>query len=51
MNPQLDEKAVEEINRILKNGNKVVIQRRKDDIIIMEETRKIKYTTERRSAQ
>lgn len=49
MEVKLDEKAVAEIERILKNGDKAVIQRKKDGYIIMAERRIIKYTAPSRA--
>lgn len=40
---KLNDRAVTEIETILKRGNKAVIQRRGDGIIILEEKRQIKY--------
>lgn len=51
MQPKLDDNAIDAINRILKNGNKAVIQRCKDGIIVMEEVRHIKYRTAERRQQ
>lgn len=42
---RLDEKAVEAVNEILRRGNKAVIQRQGDGVIVMEEKRKIQYST------
>ena len=51
MQPKLDGQAIDAINRILKNGNKAVIQRCKDGIIVMEEVRHIKYRSAERRQQ
>ena len=39
----LDENAIRAIERVLKNGNKAVVQRTKDGVIVMEEKRTIQY--------
>lgn len=39
----IDKNAVEAIKAIVNRGNKAVIQRSKDGIIVMEEKRTIKY--------
>lgn len=51
MQPTLDEKAIEAINRILKEGQKAVVQRCKDGIIVMKEERHIKYRTAEKRRQ
>jgi hypothetical protein len=40
---KLNDKAVAEIETILKRGNKAVVQRQRDGFIILEEKREIKY--------
>ena len=46
MHVELDAKVVDTINRILNTGNKAVIQRSKDGVIVMEERRKIHYRSD-----
>lgn len=46
MHVELDTQAVEAINRILNKGNKAVIQRSKNGVIVMEERRKIQYRSD-----
>lgn len=41
----LTDQAVEAIEMILKKGDKAVVQRNKDGVLIMEEKRKIQYST------
>ncbi len=41
----LNDKAVEAIETILKKGDKAVIQRSREGVLIMEEKRKITYST------
>lgn len=43
MNVKISLEALKAICDILKNGDKAVIQRRGNDVIVMEEKRKIKY--------
>ena len=42
---KLNDDAVTAVELILKRGNKAVVQRNGQDIIIMEEKRKIEYRT------
>ena len=42
---KIDKDAVTAIETILKHGNKAVIQRSGNDVIVMEEKRKIAYRT------
>ena len=41
----LNDRAVEAIEAILKKGDKAVVQRSKDGVLIMSEHRKIQYST------
>jgi hypothetical protein len=43
---KLNEEAVNAVELILKRGSKAVVQRNGQDIIVMEEKRKIEYRTD-----
>ena len=43
---KIDDKAVAAIEAVLKKGNRAVVQRRGQSIIVMEEERKIRYDTD-----
>lgn len=43
MNVRIDESASKVIEAILKRGNDAVIRRKKDGIVIFEESKKIQY--------
>lgn len=43
MNVRIDESANKVIEAILKRGNDAVIRRKKDGIVILEESKKIQY--------
>lgn len=49
MEVKLDDKAVAAIEQILKNGDKAVIQRKKDGLVVMAEKRIIKYAAPSRA--
>lgn len=48
---KVTDEAVRKIEEILKHGNDAVVYRRKDGIVVAEQSRKIRYSTDQRNGQ